>query len=385
MPYPFDANPLDAYLLKQRELKTREHSLRLVLVERRKGAQPIEDIQKSLAMVSKQSSELLNEALIVPRAFDVFLSDRDLQIKAFNQKNPKPERKECSHSTTGIRRQVQKNDSNHIVTQCLACGAILQHHSKANFANWALFPQVDLTLSETFNSASVSWYEKRAALLAELPPAIEMPEFDSIDFKEEYLAKHPRPIDPFTCDHLQTELTLRTYKNGASAVVSQCVHCGKHVSAVVKATVTNIQQLPAFDVEKGKRINAAVSEWISKYADEMQAARWKFNEERGQKIARGEINVIDSTTFGTYYASDEWANTRARIMRRDDYKCQVQACKSLAECVHHITYDRLGCENDLDLISLCTDCHQLVHQKQDASHFQYRLTSFEIRKLPKSE
>lgn len=307
------------------------------------------------------------------------MSDRDLQIKAFNEKNPKPERNVCPHSSAEMRWQFQKNNSTHVVTQCLNCGAILKRHNKADFPQWESLSQVDEALREQFNAPTRSWYEKRKNLLDQLPPAIQQPQFNFSEFDDAYIEKHPEPINPSNCKHGITMLTLRTYDGGSSAVVKQCIDCGKHISAVAKTTVVNIHELPDFDVNADIKIKTELSEWHFRYAEARNAAMWDFIEERGRKIASGEVKVIDTTTFGTYYDSKEWVNTRSRIMKRDDYKCQVQRCTNPAACAHHITYDRLGCENDLDLISLCTRCHELVHETQDLR--KYRLTSHEIRDL----
>ncbi|OMH28137.1 hypothetical protein BGP75_22140 [Motiliproteus sp. MSK22-1] len=96
-------------------------------------------------------------------------------------------------------------------------------------------------------------------------------------------------------------------------------------------------------------------------------------------MSTGEINRVDKSTFGTYYTSKEWKKTRNRILIRDDMTCQ--ACGNLAETVHHLIYDRIGRENDLDLISLCNHCHAEVHTYQDMNGIGYRLTPKEIEAL----
>ncbi|KEQ11355.1 HNH endonuclease [Endozoicomonas numazuensis] len=98
-----------------------------------------------------------------------------------------------------------------------------------------------------------------------------------------------------------------------------------------------------------------------------------------QEIVSGELKIVDKTTFGSYYESSEWQKTRSRILVRDGRKCQ--ACNEKAECVHHLIYDRIGKENDLDLISLCNSCHNEVHTYQNSMGPSYRLTPNEIKSL----
>lgn len=109
----------------------------------------------------------------------------------------------------------------------------------------------------------------------------------------------------------------------------------------------------------------------------MENERERFYSEIAARIASGELTVIDNSKFGTYYESEEWSNTRLRILKRDDHECQ--SCGATAECVHHITYERLGQENDLDLISLCNECHEIIHCIQDDFQFSYRIVPDEIR------
>lgn len=60
-----------------------------------------------------------------------------------------------------------------------------------------------------------------------------------------------------------------------------------------------------------------------------------------------------------YMASTEWKKLRMRIMIRDGFTCQV--CGSNGTEVHHITYDRLGKERTEDLVLLCREHHQEIH------------------------
>lgn len=66
--------------------------------------------------------------------------------------------------------------------------------------------------------------------------------------------------------------------------------------------------------------------------------------------------------YETYINSDAWKEKRKNILIRDNYICQI--CKTnKAVQVHHLTYKRLGNEQDFDLISVCLPCHELEHIK----------------------
>lgn len=60
----------------------------------------------------------------------------------------------------------------------------------------------------------------------------------------------------------------------------------------------------------------------------------------------------------------EWDRVRKSILKRDNYQCQNQNCrkKGVPLDVHHICEVEYGGANDpRNLISLCRDCHALLH------------------------
>lgn len=67
-------------------------------------------------------------------------------------------------------------------------------------------------------------------------------------------------------------------------------------------------------------------------------------------------------TYEEYLNSSDWSRIRARILRRDNYKCRI--CGSgINVQVHHLRYpDAWGEEQDEDLIVLCDRCHAEVHR-----------------------
>lgn len=70
--------------------------------------------------------------------------------------------------------------------------------------------------------------------------------------------------------------------------------------------------------------------------------------------------VKSSKEYSEYIKSKEWQETRQRIFKRDNYKCQkCGTAKNLS--VHHITYENLGEEKDADLVTLCESCHGDIH------------------------
>jgi 5-methylcytosine-specific restriction endonuclease McrA len=58
---------------------------------------------------------------------------------------------------------------------------------------------------------------------------------------------------------------------------------------------------------------------------------------------------------------------RLQVLRRDAWRCQACGAMSNLE-VHHQTFrSRSGEDSDENLITLCDDCHRLVHAGKDSS------------------
>ena len=70
--------------------------------------------------------------------------------------------------------------------------------------------------------------------------------------------------------------------------------------------------------------------------------------------------ILDKITFR---GSSAWKKKRKAILNRDDHKCKICGCTNNLQ-VHHIlsisTHPTLRLE-DTNLISVCTDCHEKIH------------------------
>ena len=66
-----------------------------------------------------------------------------------------------------------------------------------------------------------------------------------------------------------------------------------------------------------------------------------------------------------FLSTPEWQVQRNRVLRRDGHSCQICGKTDGIMHVHHIWYKHpLSEMNDIDLVSLCPDCHKLVHSIQ---------------------
>ena len=65
--------------------------------------------------------------------------------------------------------------------------------------------------------------------------------------------------------------------------------------------------------------------------------------------------------YAEYLKSAGWQFKRRRALILGRHKCRVCGATDTQLDVHHNTYERLGNEDDADLVVLCHNCHQLFH------------------------
>ena len=90
----------------------------------------------------------------------------------------------------------------------------------------------------------------------------------------------------------------------------------------------------------------------------------EWEQERERKYVEREkiIQELKTMPYQQYLMSDHWKKTRYRSLRKASFRCQLCNSKDNLQ-VHHITYERRGCELLEDLIVLCRPCHARFHDK----------------------
>ncbi len=81
------------------------------------------------------------------------------------------------------------------------------------------------------------------------------------------------------------------------------------------------------------------------------------------KWATHENPKMDKGSYSAYLHSKHWKKMRSIALKNASYKCQACSTKDSILDVHHNSYDRLGNEDESDLIVLCRSCHAKVHDK----------------------
>lgn len=98
----------------------------------------------------------------------------------------------------------------------------------------------------------------------------------------------------------------------------------------------------------------------SKPHDRERLSRLRHYEDLEREARNAEIVRLRSLPYCEYLATEHWAEVREKALAADRRACRICSATNGLN-VHHRTYVRLGCEDPLDLITLCSSCHGLFH------------------------
>lgn len=115
------------------------------------------------------------------------------------------------------------------------------------------------------------------------------------------------------------------------------------------------------------------------YIRELRLRGWQIESKKENKVAVyhlvGKVPMVEVTDEmqSSYYQTQHWFETRRARMDFDKYRCAIcQTCDELQ--VHHWQYD-LFAENQIDLLTLCAECHLRIHQYPNVQcHFPRSVT-----------
>jgi 5-methylcytosine-specific restriction endonuclease McrA len=85
---------------------------------------------------------------------------------------------------------------------------------------------------------------------------------------------------------------------------------------------------------------------------------WVKHIRRQSKSKRNSVRY--KTEHRVYLETDKWKEKRDERLKIDGYRCVD--CGKPAQCVHHLHYQTWKHEDiDVDLVSLCNECHYTRH------------------------
>ena len=176
------------------------------------------------------------------------------------------------------------------------------------------------------------------------------------------------------------EPRIRRYQSGITHYVTQCATCGCSFG----------QPFPKKLLDSSIPIEPFNEEFEKKYFDKafkdlfiLSDKQKKLQTIRKQLKADYFKNVLNlpfddfETAYQAYLNSSHWQAKRQVILKRDNYECQF--CKaSKATQVHHLNYDNLGNESDFELLSVCYNCHQIIHDIENNENIYDRTQKKEL-------
>lgn len=121
----------------------------------------------------------------------------------------------------------------------------------------------------------------------------------------------------------------------------QCLLCGKRVGNYIPyREIPDPDAIGDFDYELENRTYQLRNEWFQAAQAAKREAWW--------------------AEYQAYLDTDEWRERRRAVLERDHYLCQ-SCLTAKATIVHHLTYAHLFNEPLFDLVSVCEDCHRMLH------------------------
>lgn len=82
-------------------------------------------------------------------------------------------------------------------------------------------------------------------------------------------------------------------------------------------------------------------------------------------------------SYVRYLQSEHWQSVLLKYL----HGRRCSGCDLKATELHHVTYENLYQETDLDVLPLCRSCHSKVHLKLDAAKKSVEWTIWALRKM----
>lgn len=156
-----------------------------------------------------------------------------------------------------------------------------------------------------------------------------------------------------SCQHPEFVLCKRIIANGALQYWRQCVECGTGTAvARNRLTPSELDTPHTWDDTLSTRY----------YAEASRRRTEAWNRKQQERIEQENQTSREWwTAYNRYLQSPQWKERRQRVLERDNYLCQGCLTRRATQ-VHHLTYERVGNEMMFDLISICTPCHDALHE-----------------------
>jgi len=147
------------------------------------------------------------------------------------------------------------------------------------------------------------------------------------------------------CTNCDFKFAKQAKSNGDWMLKQQCSNCGQSAGKTFKFELIggkqNLFKIPLFDEEK-----------LQAYYDRQQLKR-----QADYAVELDEKRKV----YYEYLKSDKWKLKREKVMLRDKNVCQACLTRTATD-VHHLTYERIYNEPLFDLVAICRQCHEKIHE-----------------------
>ena len=154
------------------------------------------------------------------------------------------------------------------------------------------------------------------------------------------------------CECRRLEIRYREASNSNKMYTRQCLDCGKIVRPengmwIKQSEISNIENIKPIDDDLAKNISTTDAELRDSLRLRLREA------EKSLKLEE----------YYEYLKSPEWKEKRQLVMDRAGYICEG-CLQSRANNVHHKTYANIYNEFLFELVALCRQCHESIHDIQ---------------------
>lgn len=96
--------------------------------------------------------------------------------------------------------------------------------------------------------------------------------------------------------------------------------------------------------------------------------RRKEKDRKKQAELEEKIAFLRAMPYEEYLKTEHWQQFRKKALKHYHYQCQKCDATGVRLDVHHLTYERRGCELLEDVITLCKECHEKEHDRYECKH-----------------
>lgn len=152
----------------------------------------------------------------------------------------------------------------------------------------------------------------------------------------------------YSCNCSEKKVRYKTSKVGTKIFYLQCTRCGDY-TRIAKDKVTSPNSPLIQPLDEALRQNW----WTNKSDYSTKLREQSQNQERQAWF----------DWYNKYLSSPEWKAKRAEVLRRARGVCEGCLNQEAVQ-VHHLTYKRVGNEMLFDLVAVCNDCHNAIHESE---------------------